>query len=68
MARIKEMYKNEVAPALTMEKAVSNLLRGGFITKDTADKATGVIDNTSAIAAMQSAPKMNYDAPVRPRI
>lgn len=54
---------------VTMEKAVANLLRGGFITKETADKANGVIDNTSAIAAMQSAPKMNLDAPgIRPRI
>ena len=53
---------------ITMEKAVKNLLIGGFITRETADKASGVIDNTAAIAAMQSAPKMNLDAPVRPRI
>ena len=36
--------------------------------KETADKATGVIDTAGAIAAMQSAPKINLDAPVRPRI
>lgn len=53
---------------ITMEKAVSNLLRGGFITKETADKANGKIDTASAVASMQSAPKMNLDGPIRPRI
>ena len=53
---------------ITMEKAVANLLRGGFITKETADKANGVIDSASAIAAMQSGPKMNLGAQTRPRI
>lgn len=53
---------------ITMERAVDNLLKGGFITKETAKKASGEIDKTDAVAAMQSGFRMNMDAPVRPKI
>ena len=52
---------------ITMERAVENLLRGGFITKETAQKANGVIDSADAIAAMQGGYRMNMEAP-RPKI
>jgi len=53
---------------ITMERAVENLLKGGFITPDTAKKARSMIDRTDAIAAMQGNPRMNMDTPQRPRI
>lgn len=48
---------------ITMERAVENLLKGGFITSETARKARSIVDNSDAIAAMQGSPMMNMDAP-----
>lgn len=53
---------------ITMERAVENLLKAGFITKETARKASGVIDKADAVAAMQNGFRMSMDAPVRPKI
>lgn len=48
---------------ITMERAVENLLKGGFITQETARKAKSIVDKSDAIAAMQGSPMMNMDAP-----